>query len=115
MVSATLVKPTLTDIYEQKCQELRATKQKVVDCDWIPATKVTSQSFKMELKMHSQRTLFLQLNTHLLLKQLYSTVFANEEKKNHLCKMNAGWTFGHYPPCKLLLLGFPEKRLRSKD
>lgn len=25
--------------------------------------------------------------------------------------MNAGWTFGHYPPCKFLLLGFPEKRL----
>lgn len=24
--------------------------------------------------------------------------------------MKAGWTFGHYPPCKFLLLGFPEEK-----
>lgn len=26
--------------------------------------------------------------------------------------MNVGWTSGHYPPCKFLVLGFPEEKLR---
>lgn len=84
LVVAMLVKPTLTDIYEQKCQKLCATQQKVAYCDWIPAAKVTLPSSKVELKTHSQKTWILQLNTHLLLKELYSTVFVNVEGKKSL-------------------------------
>lgn len=59
-----LVKPTLTDIYEEKCQKLCVPKQEAADCDWIPAAEVTPPSFKRELKMHSQKIFFF-ANEHL--------------------------------------------------
>lgn len=102
-----------------------ATQQKVAAWDWIPAAwRSLLQVLKRNENAFTEDFLFLfffcklnRLNTHLLLKSLSSTVFTNEAKnknknKNHLLKMNAGWTSGHYPPCKFLVLVFPEEKLR---
>lgn len=62
------------------------------------------------------------MKTHFILQQeqvkhspFAEAAVSGGENKNRLCQMKAGWTFGHYPPCKFLLLGFPEERLQGKE